>query len=121
LGVSGLIPLCPLDALADPGSRGFTLELDGGPVDLFVVRFAGRLHAYRNSCPHTGATLEWVPNRFLDAEEASIQCGLHGALFLIDSGECVRGPCVGAFLEPLAVAVRGGEVCLLDVEREPVS
>lgn len=117
----GLIPLCPLDALADPGSRGFTLELDGGPVDLFVARFAGRLHAYRNSCPHTGATLEWVPHRFLDAEEAFIQCGLHGALFLIDSGECVRGPCVGAFLEPLAVKVRDGEVCLLDVEREPVS
>jgi len=30
-----------------------------------------------------------------------LQCATHGALFLIESGECVVGPCAGQFLQPL--------------------
>jgi nitrite reductase/ring-hydroxylating ferredoxin subunit len=102
--------LCALSDLPDPGSRGFTTETAAGNLELFVVRRAGRLCAYRNSCPHTGATLEWMPNVFLDAKGELIQCGLHGALFLIDTGECVHGPCLGRFLTPLPVRVEAGEV-----------
>jgi nitrite reductase/ring-hydroxylating ferredoxin subunit len=106
--------LCALDELRDPGSRGFSRDTEDGGLDLFVVRRSGRVYAYRNRCPHTGATLEWLPDRFLDADGALIQCGLHGALFLIETGECVHGPCVGAFLEPLNVELRGGRVVLID-------
>jgi nitrite reductase/ring-hydroxylating ferredoxin subunit len=31
-----------------------------------------------------------------------IQCATHGALFLIESGECVAGPCAGQSLQALA-------------------
>ena len=105
--------LCFLDELAEPGSRGFTLELpDDGPFDHFLVRSAGQVWAYHNSCPHTGATLEWLPHCFLDADGALIQCGLHGALFRIDTGECLRGPCLGESLKSLQVMVRDGQVFL---------
>lgn len=102
--------LCALSDLPDPGSRGFTVETAEGTLELFVVRRAGLLRAYVNSCPHTGATLEWLPDAFLDATGELIQCGLHGALFLIDTGECVHGPCLGRFLTPLPVGVERGEV-----------
>jgi nitrite reductase/ring-hydroxylating ferredoxin subunit len=105
--------LCAIHDLEDPGSRGFSLDTPDGAFDLFVVRRGGRVYAYRNSCPHTGATLEWLPDRFLDADGELIQCALHGALFLIESGECVHGPCVSAFLEPLNVELRGGRVILV--------
>jgi len=105
--------LCRFDELSDPGSRGFVVDLPGGSLELFLVRKRDRIHAYRNSCPHTGVTLEWLPHRFLDAEEQFIQCGLHGALFRIETGECLRGPCVGAHLTPLPVKVRDGRVFLL--------
>lgn len=107
-------PLCALTDLSDPGSRGFELPRGEGqqPFALFVVQKAGQLSAYRNSCPHTGAPLEWLPNQFLDRDSGFIECALHGALFDIHSGQCLRGPCIGDHLEPLAVSVRDGMVWL---------
>lgn len=107
--------LCRLDELADPGSRGFEFERDGQrPLRVFVVRRNGAVHGYLNSCPHTGATMEWQPNHFLDFEERYIQCGIHGALFRIDDGYCVHGPCAGSSLTPLEIADRNGELWWCD-------
>jgi len=103
--------LCALDELSDPGSRGF--DIDHGQVQalrLFVVLKDGVLSAYRNSCPHTGAPLEWQPDQFLDIDNSFIQCAIHGALFRPEDGYCLRGPCVGANLERLEVAVEQGRV-----------
>ena len=104
--------LCRLDELPDPGSRGFGCREGGGGAELFVVRSGGLVHAFRNQCPHTGAPLEWLPDRFLDADEALIQCALHGALFRPDTGLCLRGPCAGQRLQPLALLQRDGELWL---------
>lgn len=98
--------------LGDPGSRGFTLDTPAGALELFLVRKAGSLYAYRNGCPHTGATLEWLPHRFLDADGELIQCGLHGALFRIATGECLRGPCLGDSLETLPIEILDGQIYL---------
>lgn len=108
------IRLCALDELSDPGSRGFEIAQGEGelPLSLFLVRKDGRVHAYRNSCPHTGAPLEWLPNQFLDRDNGFIECALHGALFDIHDGRCLRGPCVGDHLGRLAVSVRDGVVWL---------
>lgn len=107
--------LCRLEELTEPGSKGFEIDPgDGGaPLAGFVVRKAGQVFAYRNSCPHTGAPLEWLPDQFLDMGNGFIQCALHGALFVIEDGRCLRGPCVGDYLQPLKVALRGAEVWLL--------
>ncbi|NWA04601.1 Rieske (2Fe-2S) protein [Pseudomonas gingeri] len=86
--------LCASQILADNSSRGF--EVDGRPV--LAVRREGRVYLYQNRCPHRGIALEWQPDQFLDASASLIQCATHGALFLIESGECVAGPCVGQSL-----------------------
>lgn len=106
--------LCALKDIADPGTKGFEVALDGQQVlRLFVVRKAGALAAYRNSCPHTGAPLEWLPHQFFDLEQSFIQCAIHGALFRPEDGYCVRGPCVGRSLEPVELAVRRGWLYLV--------
>lgn len=104
---SGPVDLCELREIADPGSRGFVLERRGGDeaYRLFVVHKAGQVTAFRNRCPHTGAPLEWQPDRFLDLDDAFIQCAIHGALFRPEDGYCLRGPCAGQSLESLPVAV----------------
>ena len=103
--------LCALDELDDPGSRGFELEQGcGSTLRLFLVRKDGMLAAYRNSCPHTGAPLEWLPDQFLDLDGSLIQCAIHGALFRPEDGYCLRGPCVGASLERLELVVAEGRV-----------
>lgn len=112
-GGSRRVDLCALDALADPGSKGFEVAQDAGrPLQLFVVRKGEVLAAYRNSCPHTGAPLEWMPDQFLDLDGSFIQCAIHGALFRPEDGYCLRGPCAGRSLERLELELVQGRVQL---------
>ncbi|MBU0807730.1 MAG: Rieske (2Fe-2S) protein [Gammaproteobacteria bacterium] len=94
-----MLRLCAPDELAEGQSRGFEITEE----KLFAVRKDGQLYAYRNRCPHRGIPLEWLPSQFLDASASLIQCATHGALFLIESGECVAGPCAGQALQALAI------------------
>lgn len=94
-----MLRLCAPDELAEGQSRGFELAEE----KLLAVRKDGQLYAYRNRCPHRGISLEWLPDQFLDASTSLIQCATHGALFLIESGECVAGPCAGQALQALAI------------------
>ncbi|QHF46975.1 Rieske (2Fe-2S) protein [Pseudomonas sp. S35] len=93
--------LCPSETLAPDSSRGF--EVDG--CKLLAVRRDGIAYFYINRCPHRGIPLEWQPDQFLDDSASLIQCATHGALFLIESGECIAGPCSGKSLK----ALRGRE------------
>ena len=86
--------LCTGAELADASSRGFDIE----GQKLFAVRRGGQVHVYVNRCPHRGVGLEWTPDSFLDPSNSLIQCATHGALFLIEDGECVSGPCAGQSL-----------------------
>lgn len=98
--------LCPLDDIPADGARGFTL----GEHSLFAVRRDGGVFVYRNSCPHRGVELNWTEHQFLDLDGELIQCATHGALFLIDSGECVAGPCRGRHLQAIASEVIDGSL-----------
>ena len=96
--------------LHDPGSLGLTLKTVQGELDIFVVRHGGRVEGYINSCPHTGVNLEWQANQFLDPGGHFIQCATHGALFRVEDGYCLRGPCAGEYLSRFLVEVEEGEL-----------
>ncbi len=105
--------LCRLDEIPSPGSKGFAVSDGPERCGIFVVRAADGVHAYVNSCPHLGIPLDWVPDRFLTLDRTLIQCATHGAQFRINDGRCIFGPCRGASLSPVAVAVRDGAVVLV--------
>jgi nitrite reductase/ring-hydroxylating ferredoxin subunit len=107
--------LCALDELEDPGARGFTLGAGEWPLKGFVVRKGDVVRAYVNHCPHAGFPLNWQPDTFLAPGSSLIRCIMHGALFEIETGDCVAGPCMGHGLQPLPIHVRGGYV-LLDAD-----
>ncbi len=107
-------PLCDLASIPDGGSRGYAVDPEAAYADLVLVRRGERVHAFRNRCPHTGAPMEWVPHRFLDTTGDYIQCGLHAALFRIEDGYCIAGPCARRSLDPVVVAVRDGMVVALE-------
>ncbi len=100
--------LCAASDIEEGKSKG--LDVEG--QRLFAVRKDGAVHVYENRCPHRGIPLEWLPNQFLDSSGSLIQCSTHGALFLIESGECVAGPCAGQFLRVLPVVERDGIIWL---------
>lgn len=103
-----MIRLCTTREIPEGHSKGF--EIDG--LRLFAVRKDGLVHVYENRCPHRQIPLEWLPDQFLDISGSLIQCATHGALFLIDTGECVAGPCAGQFLRPLPCRERDGIIWL---------
>jgi len=80
------------------------------PREGFVIRYGGKLYAYRNECRHIPMTMDWVENRFLSRDRCYIQCATHGALYQIDTGLCVAGPPAGERLRALAVEVEGDDI-----------
>jgi nitrite reductase/ring-hydroxylating ferredoxin subunit len=106
--------ICYKSALTDPGSIAFQLGTGDWPLKGFVVRQGDHVFAYLNRCPHAGHPLNWQPDKFLTADGTRLLCSSHGALFAIDTGHCVAGPCVGRSLIELAIEVKGDEVLLVD-------
>ncbi|RMJ02517.1 Rieske [2Fe-2S] domain protein [Marinobacter litoralis] len=92
------------------------VEPEGMPLTGFVFLDNGTPRAYLNVCPHLGIELNWMPGRFMDADNLFIQCSTHGALFKPGTGECIAGPCQGDALTELDVREREGliEVRLQD-------
>lgn len=105
------VQICRLDDVADPGAKEFEIENNAGQKWYgFVVRKGEDVYAYANSCPHTGAMLNWGPDRFLTRGGEQIMCGVHGATFEIETGYCTAGPCQGQSLRDLEVSVEEGVV-----------
>ncbi len=84
-------PVCDASEIPSNDARSFICE----GINLIVVNYRNTIHVYHNSCPHRSIPLEWQPNQFFDVEKTFLQCATHGALFKIDTGECIAGPCVG--------------------------
>jgi len=104
--------LCKITDIEDPGSKSFEVKIKRKTRSIFVIHKNAEFFAYYNNCPHTGANLEWQEDQFLDLDKELIQCATHDALFLIDSGECIAGPCNGQQLQAIPVSIVSGELQL---------
>ncbi len=98
--------LCHSDEIAEGKSKGFQL----GEKFLFAVKKNGQIYVYENSCPHLGIQLEWQADEFLDIDASMIQCSSHGALFRIEDGECLLGPCQGQSLTSIDIILNKGQI-----------
>jgi nitrite reductase/ring-hydroxylating ferredoxin subunit len=96
--------LCHLNDIEEGRAKGF--ELNG--KHLFAVKKDNQLHLYYNYCPHLGTPLEWLEDQFLDPDGTFIQCATHGALFVIESGQCIQGPCRGKALRAIPFVMGNG-------------
>lgn len=92
--------LCHINDLNDPGAKGFDFE-----TPVFVVKKDNQVYGYINKCPHTGVNLEWQENDFLNIDKTFIQCSVHGAIFSIESGSCIQGPCNGIGLKAIDLLI----------------
>jgi nitrite reductase/ring-hydroxylating ferredoxin subunit len=104
------VALCPLDALADPGSRSLVLQIGDAYFHGFVVRKGEEVYGYVDRCPHAGLPLAQELDQYLVPDKSLIACSWHGALFRIENGQCVGGPCSGAALTPWPLKIVNGIV-----------
>ena len=106
--------LCHLQDLPNPGTLPFSVGEGDWPLRGLLVRRDGLVVAYENRCPHAGHRLDFPPGRFTTPDGAWLRCASHGALFRMEDGECIAGPCTGEVLRRIPVEVRDGVVVLVD-------
>jgi nitrite reductase/ring-hydroxylating ferredoxin subunit len=97
--------LCRSSDIPDGAGRGFIVDHDGGKLGILIVRRGAQVHAYHNVCPHKGLNLDWKPDAFMDDSRQYIQCANHDALFRVEDGYCISGPCQGASLRSVPTIV----------------
>lgn len=103
------VPICSINQLSD----GECASMEVAHTGYFVVRYNAQWFAYKNACPHLGLSLDFVPNQFLVPDKSLIQCSSHGALFDIESGDCLSGPCAGQALQKIPIEIQQDKVCIL--------
>ena len=81
--------ICHINEIPEQGCRELTLDKNC----FFAVKSEGAITVYHNSCPHLGLPLQWQQDQFLNHDKSLILCSTHGALFEIESGLCIAGPC----------------------------
>lgn len=106
-----MLLLCKTEDVPEREARGF----DTPNGEIFITQRDGSFFAYQNLCPHLGVSLEYMEDQFLDMDKEYIICSTHGALFQVDSGECLWGPCQGEFLNKVEIKVHSdGGIYLMD-------
>nr|WP_167074566.1 Rieske (2Fe-2S) protein [Sphingomonas vulcanisoli] len=102
------VTLGPIDLIAEGKARNFVLQMRAGRFHGFVVRRGGAVFGYVDRCPHAGVPLARELDDYLTLGGELIGCSWHGALFEIETGACVGGPCVGQRLIAWPVTVVDG-------------
>ena len=105
--------LCRAEDVPEGGGRGFRFGSGPDLQMVLVVRKAGALYAYDNSCPHMGTPLNFLPDRFLDRTGRHLLCATHRALFRIEDGFCVEGPCAGKSVKAATIRIEDGDIVLV--------
>jgi len=85
-------------------------------ISIFIVKKNEEVFLYLNRCPHLGTPLEWNENEFLDSDKTLIRCATHGALFQINNGKCLVGPCQGKHLQSIPFEIKNGEITIQEQE-----
>jgi len=104
--------LCALTDIEDGGSAGFGIEMHDKKIGIMAIRQGDMVYTYLNSCPHIGTPLDFKPGQFLDIAREHILCSTHAALFRIEDGHCISGPCAGLGLKPVINEIVNGRIYL---------
>jgi nitrite reductase/ring-hydroxylating ferredoxin subunit len=98
--------------LEDLCARRFRFRHHGRWHEGLLVRRADRYYAYLNECRHIPVSLDLSGGDFFSHDRRYLQCSSHGALYEVDSGLCVQGPCQGERLQPLVVQEAGDRLLI---------
>jgi nitrite reductase/ring-hydroxylating ferredoxin subunit len=107
-----------VDAIPDDSTFVFRVRDDEGEESEAILLQDGEgVLAWRNYCQHM-THIELDKGSGATMRNGEIVCTNHGAMFDADTGECTFGPCEGAFLTAVDVAIEGGDVVLADPDYE---
>jgi nitrite reductase/ring-hydroxylating ferredoxin subunit len=111
--------LASLDELRKRGTIKFTFREEGISREGFLAWFEGQVVCYENVCRHVPITLDYGDGQFFTPDRAHFICQTHGATYEPLTGKCIAGPCPGAHLKRLPIALEGSEIFLLTEHLNP--
>ena len=104
--------LCKLDEIPSGGAKEVVFGTDYDSFRVLLLNSADGVRAYRNRCAHVQIPLNYEPGLFHVLDGDVLMCAHHGAMSRISDGYCFDGPCEGASLSQVSVAVRGDVVVI---------
>ncbi len=99
-----------LDDLPEHGGKEIIFTEGRFRTSIFIQKTEASLSVFLNFCPHAGTPLNMFDEKFMDLKGKHLLCRTHGALFDPGTGKCVRGPCKGKYLRPIAHHIENGEI-----------
>lgn len=97
--------LCNLDDIEDGHTRRAIFPGQSNQQTMILVRDGERAYAFENLCPHYNLPLDFKGDDFKHPERNLIRCKNHQALFRMNDGVCVEGPCKGKRLKVVEIEV----------------
>ncbi|WP_353169370.1 Rieske 2Fe-2S domain-containing protein [Acinetobacter sp.] len=95
--VSTRIKLCEVEDFLDQQVLKVTHPLKADK-SIVIIRKDGKFYSYENVCPHFSVQLDYHSGQFSTYQNQVIMCAHHSALFDIETGLCIDGPCKGQSL-----------------------
>ncbi|WP_338727777.1 Rieske 2Fe-2S domain-containing protein [Haladaptatus sp. DJG-WS-42] len=109
--------IAPLSDIPADSTLLFTVREGFDKVEVICIELEDSVAAWRNYCQHwTDVRLDKGSGAYV--RDGEIVCEKHGAYFEGNSGLCTLGPCEGAVLNDVDVAVEDGDVYLTDERYE---
>jgi len=90
---------------------------DEEPREAILLRDEEGVVSWLNYCQHF-THIKLDKGSGAELRNGEVICTNHGAYFEVDSGRCTYGPCEGAYLNEVDVAVEDGDVLLVDEDYE---
>lgn len=91
-------------------TKKFRLRCGGATIEGLLLNYEGEVFAYVNRCCHVPLSMDWVENQFFTEDKRYLICANHGATYEPKTGECIWGPCFGAFLRSVPLEIKAGKV-----------
>jgi nitrite reductase/ring-hydroxylating ferredoxin subunit len=100
------------EAQREEVARGRFVRVGQGPDGVLVGRVQGGWRAYANVCRHRALPLDLGVRSPMSDDGRYLLCSQHGALYRLEDGRCVVGPCSGESLTRIDVLEEGDELLL---------
>ena len=113
---AGLKPgdvLCSIEDIDEFSAKEFSFRVGYEVHDIFIQRKNDEIFAFLNICPHAGTPLNMEQGQFLEKTRTYLMCHTHGALFQLNDGLCVAGPCNGAHLETVEIKLENDHILIV--------
>lgn len=105
--------LCDIADIEDGSAKEFSYRSGTDFHDIFIQRKENEIYAFVNMCPHAGTPLNMEEGLFMERTGTYLMCHTHGALFQLNDGLCVAGPCNGDRLQSVDVKLVNGKIIVV--------